>query len=249
MSFIWTPWTWVGLSPAILLFNRLEISDVSSSSFWFPCKWRAKERKRQKLSLCGCLVFSSKMKQLTVFFFTGSSGKTASLRKYVFEWSWKYCWFCQLVEPPLYVHPFSSTRLRDFSFVESFFFSFTRSSVVHNSLDQSSRVLFSSAYKSRIFHLRCFSDWTQMLDSLWLHTLGSWRNYQTFRPHFLQWVFLLLSWIFFVSPFQGLTPPRNVDMNASSLRFVSSTSLLTSSGSTFVVLIEKPCWVFLSCKA
>ena len=80
MSVIWTPWDRLRLSRSILLINKLKILDVSSSGRWFPCKWRARARKRHKLSLDGCLVFSSYVRQLTVWFSSRGLGKTASLQ-------------------------------------------------------------------------------------------------------------------------------------------------------------------------
>ena len=79
-SFMWTHWKWLGLSPSILLMNKLENFEVSFSSRWVPCKWRASARKSHKLSLYGCLVFSSYVRQLIVPFLSRSSGKTAFLR-------------------------------------------------------------------------------------------------------------------------------------------------------------------------
>ena len=79
ISFIWTPWNWLGLSPSILVMNKLNNCEVSSSSRWVPCKWKASARKRHKLSLYGCLVFSSNVSQLIVWFLSRSSGKTAFL--------------------------------------------------------------------------------------------------------------------------------------------------------------------------
>ena len=78
---------------------------------------------RHKLSLYGCLVFSSYVRQLIVRFLNRGSGKTAFLHPigYVFQRSCKYGQVCQLVEPPLCVHSFSATRRNDISFVEKIF--------------------------------------------------------------------------------------------------------------------------------
>ena len=79
ITFFWTPWNWLGHSPTNLLMKTLCNFDVSSSSRWVPCKWRTSARKRHKLSLYGCLVLSSYVKQLIVPFPSRSSDKTASL--------------------------------------------------------------------------------------------------------------------------------------------------------------------------
>ena len=79
LSFMWTPWECLGLNPSILLINKLNIFKVSFSSRWFLCKWRARARKRHRLSLYGCLVFSSNVRQLIVHFFESGLGKIASL--------------------------------------------------------------------------------------------------------------------------------------------------------------------------
>ena len=79
ISFMWTLWIWLVLSPPILLMNNLNHSVVSSSSRWVPCKWRASAQKRHKLLLYDCLVFSSYLGQLIVWFLSRGSGKTAFL--------------------------------------------------------------------------------------------------------------------------------------------------------------------------
>ena len=79
ISFMWTPRNWLGLSPSILLMNKLNNCEVSSSSRWVPCKWRASARKRQKLSLYACLVFSSYVRQLIVRCLNRGLGKNALL--------------------------------------------------------------------------------------------------------------------------------------------------------------------------
>ena len=77
--FMWTTWNWLWLSPTIWLMNKMKNFEVSSSSCWFPCMWRARARKRHKLSLYGCLVFSSIVRQLIVWFLSRGSGRTAFL--------------------------------------------------------------------------------------------------------------------------------------------------------------------------
>ena len=84
------------------------------------CKWRGSARKRLQLSLYGCLVFSSYVRQLIVPFLNRGSGKTpfllpigTSLRRAADT--------VNFVEPPLCVHSFSTTRLDDLSFVENIF--------------------------------------------------------------------------------------------------------------------------------
>ena len=77
--FMWTPWNWSALNPSILLMNKLNNFEVSSSSRWVPCKWRASARKRLKLSLYGCLVLSSNVRHLIEPLLKRGSGKTAFL--------------------------------------------------------------------------------------------------------------------------------------------------------------------------
>ena len=77
--FMWTPCKWLGLSLSILLMNKLNNFEVFSSSQWFPCKGRAGARRRHRLSFYGCLVFSSNVRQLIVWFLGRGSGKTAFL--------------------------------------------------------------------------------------------------------------------------------------------------------------------------
>ena len=79
ISFMWTPWNWLGLNPTFLLMNKLNNFKISTSSFWVPCKWKANAPKRHKLSLYGCLVFPSDLRQLIVPLLRRGSGKTASL--------------------------------------------------------------------------------------------------------------------------------------------------------------------------
>ena len=79
ISFTWKPWNWLGLSPSIMLRNKLNNFEFSSSCRWVPCKWKANARKGHKLSLYGCLVFSSKVRQLIVWFLSRGSGNTAIL--------------------------------------------------------------------------------------------------------------------------------------------------------------------------
>ena len=79
ISFIWTPWNWSALNPSILLMNQFYIFEVSFSKRWFLCRWRARARKRHRLSLYGCLVFYSTVRQLIVWFLSRGLEKTASL--------------------------------------------------------------------------------------------------------------------------------------------------------------------------
>ena len=58
ISFMWTASNWSGLSPSNFEKKKLKNFEVSSSCRWFPCMWRARAGKRQKLSLFECLVFS-----------------------------------------------------------------------------------------------------------------------------------------------------------------------------------------------
>ena len=77
--FMWTPWNRSGLSPSFLLMNKSNSSEVSSSSRWVPCKWRARAQKRHRLPLYGCFVSSSNVWQLIVPILNGGSGKIAFL--------------------------------------------------------------------------------------------------------------------------------------------------------------------------
>ena len=79
MSFMLTPRNWFALNPTILLMNKLNNFEVSSSSRWFPCMWGARARERHRLLLYGGLVFSSNVRQLIVPLLNRSSGRTASL--------------------------------------------------------------------------------------------------------------------------------------------------------------------------
>ena len=79
ISFMWTPWKWSALNRSILLMNKLNNFEVFSSSYWCPCMWRASARKRHKLSLYGCLMFCSNVRQLIVWFLSRGSDKTAFL--------------------------------------------------------------------------------------------------------------------------------------------------------------------------
>ena len=146
ISFIWTPWNSSALNPSILLMNKLNNFEVFSSSRWFPCRWRAKPRKRHRSSLYGCLVFSSNVRQLIVWLLSRGSGKTGSLHpigtslskaadriKFVNLWNLH---FVSIL-----------SRLQDY--MTSVFlrksFNFAKSSWVNTSLDWSSKVLFSYA--------------------------------------------------------------------------------------------------------
>ena len=79
ISFMWTPWNRSVLNPSVLFMNKMTKFEVSSSSRWFPCKWRARAQKRHRLLLYGCLMFSSNVRQFVVQFIKSGSGKTASL--------------------------------------------------------------------------------------------------------------------------------------------------------------------------
>ena len=148
ISFIWTPWNWGGVSPSIFLMNKLKVFDVSSSSFWFPSKWRARARKRHKLSVYGCLVFSPKVRQLTVCFSNRGYCRTASLhpigtslRKAANTVKFVNLYNLYFVFKLFLLHDSMTSVLLRLSF------RFVRSSLVHTSFDRSSSVLFSCAYK------------------------------------------------------------------------------------------------------
>ena len=146
LSFIWTRWKWSAPNPSILLFNKLNSFEVFSSSRWFPCMCRAGARERQRLSLYGCLVFSSNVRKLIVWFLSRGLGKTAflhpigtSLSKAANTVKFNNWQNLQFV--------FILSRLQD-SMTSVWLrksFNFAKSSWVHTSLDWSSRVLFSCA--------------------------------------------------------------------------------------------------------
>ena len=67
----------IGTEPIHFVYECIEKIRCFSSSRWFTCKWR--ESERHTLSLYSCLVFSSNVRQLIVWFLSRGSGKTASL--------------------------------------------------------------------------------------------------------------------------------------------------------------------------
>ena len=68
-SIMWTSLNCLGQSPSILFLDEAKMFKVSSSRRSYPCNKRARARKRHRLSLCGCLKFSSKLRHLIVQFF------------------------------------------------------------------------------------------------------------------------------------------------------------------------------------
>ena len=142
ISFMWTAWNWLELNPSIKLMNKLNVFEVCSSSLWVPCKWREGARKRHKLSLYGCLVFSSYVRQLIVPFLNKGSCKTAFLHPIGMSLSKaaKTTEFVNLYNLILsrLLDSMTSALLRK-SFI------FAKSSWVHTRLDRSCRVLFSCA--------------------------------------------------------------------------------------------------------
>ena len=88
-----------------------------------PCKWRASARKRHKLSLYGCLVLSSNVRQLTVPFLNRSLGKTALLHPIgtSFSKAANTVKFVNLQNLDLFIRSFSATRLYDVILVEKIF--------------------------------------------------------------------------------------------------------------------------------
>ena len=126
--------------------HKLHIFEVSSSSRWFPCKWRTRARKRHRLSLYGCLVFSSNVRHLIVQFFKSGSGKIASfyligtpLRRAVNTVKFVNLKNLHFVLNLSLLHDLMTSVLLRISL------SFAMSSLVHTSLDRSSNVLFSCA--------------------------------------------------------------------------------------------------------
>ena len=79
ISFMWTPLNWSGLNPSNFLMNKLNTFEVSSCSRWFLCMRRARARKRHSLTLYGCPIFSSNVRQLIFWFLSRGSGKIAFL--------------------------------------------------------------------------------------------------------------------------------------------------------------------------
>ena len=146
ISFIWTPWNWSALNPSVLLMNKLNIFEVFSSSRWFLCKWRARARTKHRLSLYGCLVFSSNVRQLIVQFFKSGLGKTAFFHPIGTSLS-KAANTVKFVNLYNLHFVFIFSRLQD-SLTSVWLrksFNIAKSSWVHTSLDWSSRVLFSYA--------------------------------------------------------------------------------------------------------
>ena len=146
ISFMWTPWNCMGLSPSILVMNKMNNFEVSSSSLWVPCKWRASARKRHKLSFFGCLVFSSNVRQLIVQFFKSGSGKSPSLHPIGTSLS-KTANTVKVVNLQKLHCVFILSRLQDSmtSVLSKISLKFAKSSWVQTSLDRSSSVMSSCA--------------------------------------------------------------------------------------------------------
>ena len=140
---MWTPWNWLGLSPSILVMNKMNNFEVFSSSRWFPCMWRARARRRHKLLLYGCLVFSSYVRLLIVPFLNRGLGKTGFLHPIGTSLK-KAANTVKFVNLKNLHFVFILSRLQDSmtSVLLRKSFNFAKSSWVHTSLDRSSRVLF-----------------------------------------------------------------------------------------------------------
>ena len=80
MSLKRTPWNFETSLSSLLLGKRLKIFEASHFSSLLPCKCRANALNNQRLSLYGCIVFLSKVKQFKLQFLGTGSGKTASLQ-------------------------------------------------------------------------------------------------------------------------------------------------------------------------
>ena len=146
MSFIGTPWNWLRLSPSIQLMNNLKILDVSSASFWCPCKWRSGARKRHNLSLYGYLVFASMWDSWLCSFLKVFCGKTmsrqpigTSLSKAAKTVKIVSLWNLHFVLNLSLQHDSMTSALIGISF------RFLEWSLVYTSFDRSSRVIFSCA--------------------------------------------------------------------------------------------------------
>ena len=146
ICFMWIPRNWSALNPSIhwwvsWLGLKFLLPVVECHS-----KGRLSARKRHKLSLNGCLVFSSYVRQLIVWFLSRRSGKTAFLHpigtslstaantvKFVNLWNLQFVFILSPLQDSM-----TSVLLKRS-------FSFAKSSLMHTSLDRSSRVLFSCA--------------------------------------------------------------------------------------------------------
>ena len=190
VSFIWTRWNWSVLNPSILLMNKLNNFEVSSSSRWFPCKWRARARQRHKLSLYGFLACSSNVRQLIVPFFTRGSGKIAFLHP-----------IGTSLSNAAHAGKFVNLSCRTFTLC-SFFLGYKtlwrqfcwEKLLVLQCCPCCTQVWIDPA--GYCFHVRkniwtlhhlYFSKRIQKLDSLLLHTLYCWKKDQVFCRQFLQW--------------------------------------------------------------
>ena len=80
MSFIWTPWHWLKTEFIHATQKQNTFLDASSSSRSLSCKRRPRARKRHRLPLYGCLVFSSNVRQLFVQFFNSGLVMAAFLQ-------------------------------------------------------------------------------------------------------------------------------------------------------------------------
>ena len=215
---MWTPLNWLGLSQPVLLMNKLNNFEVFSSSRSFPCHWRARTRKRHRLLLYGCLLFSLNVRQLIVPFLNGSLGKTAflhpkgtSLRRAAKT--------VKFVNFSNFHFVFILSRLEDFWRQ----FCWENLSILPSRLGCTQARIDPAGYCFRqrksiwILHFLYYSKLIQKPDSLSMHISDYWKNDQVSRSRLIGWEFPLRNWILCGSLFQVPNPPRNVDQNATLL--------------------------------
>ena len=147
--------------------NKCKFFDVSPSSFWLPCKWRITARKRLKLSIYGCFVFSSNVRQCTVWFFSRGLGKTPTLQPIVTSLS-KASNFVKFVNLQNIQSVFNLSLPHDSmtSVLLRISFSFVKSLLVHKLLVNPAVYCIHVRKNIWIFLLLLCLKWIQMLDLL-----------------------------------------------------------------------------------
>ena len=195
--------------------NKLNNFEVSSSSRWFPCIWRAKARKRHRLSLYGCLVFSSNVRQLIVWFLSRGSGKTAFLHPIGTS-------LCKAAKTVKFVICRTSTLCSFFLGYKTPWrlFCWDNPSTLPTRHGYTQVLIDPAGYcfrvRKSIWNLRLlyFSEWNQKPESLLLQISICWKNGQVSRLRLFRWEFPLPNWKLCVLLFQVPNPPSNVDRNA-----------------------------------
>ena len=80
MSFTRTPWDFGGSPSTQLQWKKLKKLEVSSPNLSLPCKCEASAQNKRRLSLWGCLVSPSKLRQFTMLFSKKGLVKTVSFK-------------------------------------------------------------------------------------------------------------------------------------------------------------------------